>query len=161
MKKIIFTILFFSLIISLVVGQNESPESIVQKLHDFIRNNNWTEVAKLYSPNALNEYKSAIILALESVREEERSNVTKIILGETISVDEIKDMQPDSLMGNAVANMMRQVSAMGAKFDKLEIIDSEEENENLVHVMRRVNIIIGDSTISKIEQQSLEKIDNT
>ena len=118
-------------------------------------------MAKLYSPNALNEYKSAIILALESVREEERSNVTKIILGETISVDEIKDMQPDSLMGNAVANMMRQVSAMGAKFDKLEIIESEEENENLVHVMRRVNIIIGDSTISKIEQQSLEKIDNT
>jgi len=127
-----------------------------------VQKHEWNEVAKLYDPEALKEFKSMMVSPLEASSEELPEAMVpglfEGIFGDGKTIEEIREMSDKDFFSSFLRNSMDVASEVGVSFKNLYIIGSIPEGDSIRHILARMYVKIGDMELEKLEVLSVKKI---
>ncbi len=141
----------------------KSEEFLAKLYFAKIQKHEWKEVAKLYDPEALKEFKSMMVSPLEEFSEEApeefASGLFEGIFGDEKTIEEIREMSDADFFSNFLSNSIEMASEVGGvNFKNLDIIGSVPEGDSIRHILARMYFEIGDMEFEKLEALSVKKI---
>jgi len=82
-----------------------------------------------------------------------------LFFGKKLTPPEIAEMSREDFFFFVMSAIMLQVSEVQMKFEKVEILGSVKEGDNIVHVVGKLYIGFGETQFTDVNITSLEKID--
>ena len=154
---IVLSILAFTFV-SFAQEAQKSPEAIVQDYFSLLQKKKWLDITKLFSPSALDQFKQMVLPVIAIDLKQKNGELTNVFFGKKLTLPEINAMNNDDFFFFVMSAIMLQVSGTEMKFDKIEILGSVKEGDNMVHVVGRLFIGFGESQFSDVIITSLEKV---
>ncbi|MBR9682609.1 MAG: hypothetical protein GOV02_02950 [Candidatus Aenigmarchaeota archaeon] len=143
-------------------------EEFLAKLYFIkLQKKEWNEVAKLYTPEALKEFKSMITSPLEASSvefpEEFSAGLFEGLFGSEKTIEDIKEMSDIDFFANFLRNSVEMASEAGGgvDFKSLNIIGSVSEGDSICHILARMYVEVGEMEFEKLEILSVKKIRDT
>ena len=153
----IFSILLITITSS--AQEQQDPETIVKEYFGHLQKKKWLDITELFSPPALDQFKQLVLPVIAMDLKQGNGELTQLFFGKKLAPPEISEMSSEDFFFFVMSAIMLQVSEAKMKFDKVEILGSVKESENIVHVVGKLYIGFGQSQFTDVNVTSLEKID--
>ena len=158
MKKILAIAAPLLALVSVAYAQ--TPESIAKSYFEMLRNKQWTQIAQLYDPGALRDFREMMSFLLE-VPDESASQVLGALFGPGATKQGVKAMSEAEFFAAFLGGVMARSAQLGQlNFETIEVLGSVGEGDSLRHVVTRTHISLADMSMESMEVVSLKKVEN-
>lgn len=137
-----------------------SPEAISRSYLEMLKQKQWSEIATLYDPKALSDFREMMAFIYE-MPDEVSSKVLPSLFGPGSTKESIKSMSDLQFFSSFLQGIMAQAAQVGQlDFKKIDILGSVSEGDSLRHVVTRTYASIGDIDMESMEVISFRKSDD-
>lgn len=155
MKKIATLIAAFFLFASLSYAAG--PEALSKTYFKMLSQQQWDEIAKLYDPAALKEFREMMSFLVE-MPDEMAPKVLGGFFGAGATKESVKAMSDQAFFSFFLRGVMTQASQLGElDFRKVEVLGTVAESDILKHVVVRTDIGVGEMNMEAMEVISFRK----
>ncbi len=138
---------------------SQSPSEITEAYFEAFKTGEYTRAAEFFSPAALKNFREMLNFS-DALPEEEAKQFYSTFFGEGASKESVGKMSDAAFFSAFFSFVMKQAEAAGGvDFDKVEILGEVPEGENIVHVLTRSHISVGELEMEAMEVVSFEKSD--
>jgi|GEM_PF-2325722 len=132
----------------------KTPEQITSEYFEFLRQHDWEGVAGLFDSTSLKEFRELMSWIQSDEVGEVRDSLYQALFGPDADAESVARLSDESYFASLLAGVMQQVAALGGlDFEKLEVLGSLPEGDDVVHVVTRATVTVGE-----IEGESMEVI---
>ncbi len=136
----------------------QTPEEISKSYFELLQKNNWDEIAKLYDAQTLKEFRKMMSFLQDIDNNEACDQVRQVFFGPTVTKEAITKMTDQQFFFNLLQGIMKQAAQAGTlSFEKVDILGSIKEGEDVVHVVTRNYIGVGEMKMENMEVISYKK----
>ena len=156
MMKRIVTILI-SIVLLCTLAYAGTPEEISKSYFELLKQEQWTEVAKLYDATALKDFKDMMSFLLE-LPDEAAPQVLGTLFGPGATKESVSVMSDQDFFSYFLRGVMAQAAQIGQlDFRKVDVLGSVPEGDSLRHVVTRTHIGVGELNMEAMEVISFKK----
>ena len=135
------------------------PEELSKTYFKMLSQQQWDEIAKLYDPASLKEFRETMSFLVE-VPDEAASRVLGGFFGPGATKDSVKALSDQAFFSFFLRGVMAQASQLGElDFRKVETLGTIVESDTLNHVVVRTDIGLGAMSMEAMEVLSFKKKD--
>ena len=155
MKKIV-TLLVGLLLFTSFAFAND-PEELSQAYFKMLSQQQWDEIAKLYDPASLKEFREMMSFLVE-VPDEAAPRVLGGFFGQGATKESVKALSDQAFFSFFLRGVMAQASQLGElDFKQVEVLGAIPESDSLKHVVVRTHIGVGEMDMEAMEVISFRK----
>lgn len=150
--------LFLSaLLLISTVALGNSRTAVVEQYVNALGTRNYKAAAQLVGSRDLAEFKQAFVVLFRSEAQAGQSDFLKIVFGAKATLDDALNSPPDAFFAAIVQFVFSQASKVDVRVKTLpaKVLGEIPEGSEMVHVLARTSIVIGDVNTSKVEVFSL------
>jgi len=159
MRKIIILLSVLAFTFVAFAQEQPTPETIVVDYFNLLQKKKWLDITDLFSPPALDQFKQMVLPVIAIDLKQGRGELTQVFFGKKLTPPEIAEMSREDFFFFVMSAIMLQVSEVQMKFEKVEILGSVKEGDDIVHVVGKLYIGYGESQFTDVNITSLKKID--
>jgi hypothetical protein len=138
----------------------ETPEAITESYFQLLQQSEWRQVADLYSPTALKDFREMMAFLTE-LPDEVSGEVLANFFGADATQESVAAMSDPEYFAVFLGAMMAQASQVGQlDFTEIEVLGTVPEGDAVRHVLTRTHIKLGEVAMESMEVISLEQVDN-
>lgn len=134
-----------------------TPEEVTKQYFALVQEKKWDEVASLYAPSALADFREAMSFLLE-LPPETSAEVLSTFFGPEATRESVTGMSDADFFASFVRLMMSQMPETNSiDFGAVEVLGSIPEGETLRHVVVRSKVGVGAVAIEALEVVSYRR----
>ena len=156
--------LLLTLIAALAVSYNcsaqDSVEDIANQYFTTLQAEGMTSVGKYMHPDALVNFKEMLLPIYKGEAETGKRQLLDVTFGKDSTVDDLESLDPELFMNGFMNLVALQAGTSSVTFDKLEIVGSVKEGED-IHVLSRITVGAGEAEITQFEILSFKPYKGT
>ncbi len=154
--KTIVTLLAGVLLLSSAVHAAD-PEALSKAYFTMLSQQQWDEIAKLYDPASLNEFREMMSFLVE-VPDDAAPRVLGSFFGSGATKTSVKALSDEAFFARFLGGVMAQGARQGElDFRKIDVLGTVIESDMLQHVVIRTHIGVGDMDLEAMEVISFKK----
>ena len=113
----------------------------------------------MFSAPALDKFKEMVLPVIAIDLKQGNGELTQLFFGKKMPFREVENLSREDFFFFVMSAIMLQISETKMKFEKMEVIGSVPEGDNMVHVVGRLYLGFGPAQTKKVNVTSLIKID--
>lgn len=157
MRRVICLVAAF--VFTAALAHAQTPEEISKSYFSLLKAQKWDEVAALFDPSALRDFRDMMLFLLE-MPDELAPKVLGQFFGPGSTKATVKAMSDTVFFSSFLRGVMAQAGEMGRlDFTEVEVLGSIPEGERVRHVVTRAHIGLGEVTLEEMEVISFSKTD--
>ncbi|TVR50745.1 MAG: hypothetical protein EA425_08990 [Puniceicoccaceae bacterium] len=134
-----------------------SPETVARNYFAALKDGKWKEAADLFDPKALHEMRLLLFFLTESPEEQARELLPQFF-GPGATPKSVRALDDRAFFAAFLGTVMNHAySESGVSFDRVEILGTVAEGEDVVHVVARTHVKMEDNRIAAMEVVSLRQ----
>lgn len=133
----------------------ETPEDVANRYFEALQEHGLSAVGDFLHPDGLAKFKQMMMPVVSFVDEQgDAPMLAAFFAGATI--EEVEAMLPADFMSGFLSIITAQTEELGAiHFDEIEVLGSLKEADDLVHVLTRVTVGVGELAMTDMEVVSV------
>jgi len=155
MKTIIFSLLIVAS--STLASFAETATDAAKVYFKLLQEKNFDKIGELYAPEALADFKGMMSFINEIP--DEAAQVLPSLFGEGATKESVKALGDEEFFETFMKSIFNQLGAGEILFDNVDFLGEVPEGE-VVHVLSRNNVSLGEIKVSQMEILSLKKVDD-
>ena len=137
-----------------------TPEELSKTYFNLLSQQQWDEIAKLYDPASLREFRGTMSFLVE-VPDETASQVLTSLFGEEATKESVNALSDHAFFSSFLQGVMAHGARQGElEFKKVDVLGTIAEGDALHHVVVRTHIGVGDMNMEAMEVLSFTKQDD-
>ena len=134
-----------------------SRTAVVEQYVNALGTQNYKAAAQLVRSRDLTDFKQAFVVLFRAEAQAGQSEFLKTVFGAKATLDDALNSPPDAFFAAVVQFVFSQASKVDVKLKTLPamVLGEIPEGSEVVHVLARTSIVIGDVNTSKVEVFSL------
>lgn len=146
------------LLLVLAAGASaKGPEDVAREFLRVGKEQGLSAAGSFYDTDGLARLKSAYMLLLELQDEHGQPQVREQMFGPGTTLAAAGQKSPVEFYRGVMALFTGELDQVGARFDATEVLGSVAEGEDLVHVVARVTVAVGDQQATSVDLLSFER----
>lgn len=145
------------LFLSVTCAYGQGASEMVAEYFDVLQSQDYEKAATYFDPTALREFRQMLEFISE-IPAAEQENILQAFFGPSASQESVSKLSDSDFFGSFLRAIMAQASAAGeVNFDGLEILGEVAEGQDLLHVVTRNKVSVGEIEVEAMEVISLRK----
>lgn len=158
--RTLFAIAFFAALLTTKAAALQTPEEVTKQYFAFVQEKKWDDVASLYAPSALADFRNAMSFLLE-LPPETSAEVLTTFFGPEATRESVTEMSDADFFASFVRLMMSQVADTSTiDFGAVQVLGSIPEGEATQHVVVRTKVGVGAVAVEALEVVSYRREKN-